>query len=304
MGGRHRIRRTGPAAGRTGGGVIPGLADWDKTEIPPAQRIAARDGAPLVYRSYPGQPDRVVLLVHGATGTALDMHKVALALQAAGATAYTLSLRGHGGSGRAIGDASYVGQLDDDLADFLKALGLDKSGAKRTLIGYSAGGGFALRIASGAMRGAFDNYILISPFVLSFTELRGRHIGSWANRATFRIAGLLALEKLGLPWFDDLMVVRYAVDQTPSDARTPGYTYRLQRSMQPDNWRQDVARIEAPVTVLTSDEDDLTNADRLGRAGNPRLRMRLIKGLEHDAMVVAPAAVGEIVSIWRELNAR
>ncbi|HZQ02194.1 MAG TPA: alpha/beta hydrolase [Reyranella sp.] len=288
----------------SGGGAIPGLAAWNPAEIPPVQRVTARDGAPLVYRAYPGRPERIVLLIHGSTGTSLDMHKVALALQAAGATAYALSLRGHGGSGRTSGDVSYIGQLDDDLADFMKALGLDKPGTNRTLIGYSAGGGFALRIASGRMRASFDDYIVISPFVTAFTEIRGRHIGPWANRASLRIVGLLGLERLGLPWFEDLTVVRYAVDPRPDGRHTPSYTYRMQRSLQADDWRRDLAHIESLTVILTSDEDDLTNAGRLGSIDNPHLKLRLIRGIEHDQMVADPKAVAEIVSIWQGLDAR
>jgi alpha-beta hydrolase superfamily lysophospholipase len=287
-----------------GGGAIPGIGDWDKAEIPAVQKVIARDGTPLTYRAYPGRPDRIALLLHGSTGTSLDMHKVAMALQAAGATAYAISLRGHGGSGGAAGDVSYVGQLDDDLADFLKALGLDKAGQKRSLVGFSAGGGFTLRVASGPMGGAFDDYIAISPYIASFTDLRGRHLGGWANRATFRVVGLLALERLGIHAFEDLPVVRYAVDPVPDDRHTPGYSYRLQRSMHADDWRRDFARIAVPTVLLTSDEDDLTNADRLGRLGNPKVSFREVKGLAHDQMVVDPRALAEIVAIWRDLNER
>ena len=284
-----------------GGGVLPGMAAW--TDVPAVQQVKARDGAPLMYRVYPGRPDRIAVLVHGSTGTGLDMHKVAQALQAAGATAYTISLRGHGGSGTTVGDVSYVGQLDDDLADFLKALGLDKPGLKRTLVGYSAGGGFTLRTASGRMRRAFDNYIVISPYIISFTDIRRRHLGPWANAATLRISGLLLLEELGLDWFQDLPAARYAVDPHPDAKHTPGYSYRMLRSLHMGfDRRADLARIEAPTVILASDADELSNIRSLGTLGNPHIELAQVGNLEHDEMVVSPQATVEIAAIWRKLN--
>src|SRR6185369_1256027 len=106
------------------GNSIPGIAQWNFAELPKPQTVKARDGAPLNYRLYPSRPDRVVVLVHGSSGTDASMLKLAQALQAAGASVYAISLRGHGGSGTANGDVSYRDQLDDDLVDFTRAVGL------------------------------------------------------------------------------------------------------------------------------------------------------------------------------------
>jgi hypothetical protein len=81
------------------GNSIPGFANWNFGELPAVSSLEARDGASLNYRLYRGRPDRVIVLVHGSSGTGLTMHKVAQALQAAGASVYAISLRGHGGSG-------------------------------------------------------------------------------------------------------------------------------------------------------------------------------------------------------------
>ncbi len=41
----------------------------DRSGLPPLNLYRARDGAALAYRSYPGNPDRVAVLIHGS-GTA------------------------------------------------------------------------------------------------------------------------------------------------------------------------------------------------------------------------------------------
>ena len=116
----------------------------------------------------------------------------------------SISLRGHGGSGTVNGDTSYKNQLDDDLVDFMKAVGLDDPKVHRTLGGFSLGGGLVLRTASGAHRGAFDAYLAISPYVASDLPTTPRNAGGWASVAVSRVIGLSLLDTFGLPWFQDL----------------------------------------------------------------------------------------------------
>jgi pimeloyl-ACP methyl ester carboxylesterase len=286
-----------------GGGVIPGSAEWSPAEIPEQRRITARDGAPLMYRYYPGDPTRVVVLVHGSTGTSLDLHKLALALQAAGGTSYAVSLRGHGGSGTGIGDVSYIGQLDDDMVDLLKSLGIDKPGVRRTLIGYSVGGGFALRLASGPHHALFDDYIAVAPYIATYRDLLRRHLGGWANVSTFRNAALDLLDGIGLPWFQELPAERYAVDPTPSDKRTPAYSYRMLRSLHIDYyWRSALRRISEPTVILTSDADDLSNASRYTHLDNPHVQIGALPSLEHDELLTSRSSLTVIVATWRRLT--
>ncbi len=121
----------------------------DMSGLPPLQRYTARDGATLAYRAYPGGNERVAVLIHGSTGSSRNMNPLAKALNAAGATVYALDMRGHGDSGRR-GDIAYLGQLEDDIADFAATMRPHHPGATVALIGFSAGGGFTLRVASGA----------------------------------------------------------------------------------------------------------------------------------------------------------
>ena len=194
------------------GNSIPGIAQWNFAELPKPQTLKARDGAPINYRLYPGRPDRAVVLVHGSSGTDVSMLKLAQALQAAGASVYAISLRGHGGSGTANGDVSYLGQLDDDLADLVKGLGLDKPGMHRTLIGFSSGGGFVLRIAGGQQAGLFDDYLAISPYIGQDSPTNKPNSGGWAGVAVPRIIALSLLDGIGLPWFQGLPAVHFATD--------------------------------------------------------------------------------------------
>ena len=140
-------------------------------DVPVPQHLQARDGARLQYYAYPASPDNVAVLVHGSVGPGTSMHALAKALRDAGVSAYVLDIRGHGGSGRR-GDIDYIGQIDDDVADFVTNLGPAKSGEVRTLVGFSAGAGFTIRFAGGRYGGLFDRYVFLSPILPGAPTLR------------------------------------------------------------------------------------------------------------------------------------
>ena len=288
------------------GESIPGISTWNRAEIPPVSRVAARDGAPLTYRLYPGRKDRAVVLVHGSSGASASMHKSAQALQAAGATVYAVSLRGHGGSGTTNGDTSYKNQLDDDLVDFVKATGLDAAGIHRTLIGFSSGGGFVLRTASGPDRAAFDAYLAISPYVGRDAPTTRPTAGGWVSVALPRIVALSILDGFGLPWFQGLPVIRYATEAKPDDTRTPAYSYRLFIGMHPErHWRAGLARIDRPMAVIAGANDELFNAEHyrpVFAKYNPRVIVSIEPGFGHLDMIANPKATAAVAVLWRQLT--
>src|SRR5262249_6115361 len=112
-------------------------------DFPSPRQFRARDGASLQYYAYPAGSERVAVLIHGSAGPATTMHALAESLRAAGVTAYVPDIRGHGGSGRR-GDIDYIGQLDDDLADFVGQLGAAGSGQTGAPVGFSPRAGVDL----------------------------------------------------------------------------------------------------------------------------------------------------------------
>ncbi len=288
------------------GDSLPGMSTWNMAELPPVRRVAARDAAPLAYRVYPARPDRAVVLVHGSSGTNISMHKSAQALQAAGATVYSISLRGHGGSGTANGDTSYRNQLDDDLMDFLQATGLTKPGIQKTLIGFSSGGGFVLRAASGAHRQAFDAYLAISPFIAPDAPTTRPASGGWASVAVPRVIALSMLDGFGLTWFQGLPVVRFATASGPSETRTPVYSFRLAAGLQLGrDWRREIASIDRPMMIAVGAKDELFRAEQyapLLKDLNPRITVEVVPGLGHLDMIARERACAAIAALWRRLS--
>ena len=287
------------------GDSLPGSDAWNRAEIPAVSQVTARDGAPLTYRIYPARADRAVVLVHGSSGTSFSMHKLAQALQAAGATVYSVSLRGHGGSGTTNGNSSYLGQLDDDLVDFVQAARLSDTKIHRTLMGFSSGGGFVLRTASGPNRALFDDYVAIAPYIAHDSPTGRPASGGWTRVAVPRIVALSILDGFGLPWFQDLPVVRFATAAKADDRRTPVYSFRLATGMQLDrDWRAAIGQIDRPTAVIIGADDELFQADRytaLFAGLNPRISVEVVPGLGHMDMIAQARACAAVAALWRRL---
>jgi non-heme chloroperoxidase len=166
-----------------------------KPDFPAPRQFQARDGASLQYYAYPAEPDKVAVLVHGSAFPGTSMHALAESLRAAGVTTYVPDIRGHGGSGR-LGDIDYIGQIDDDLADFVTQLGPAKSGETRALVGFSAGAGFTIRFAGGPYGLLFDRYVFLSPILPGSPTLRP-NAGGWTNISLPRIITIASLDQTG-----------------------------------------------------------------------------------------------------------
>lgn len=83
-------------------------------------------------------------------------------LAEAGFDAHALDVRGHGASGTR-GDIAHESQLDEDIADAVAELRRRHPGAALTMVGFSSGGGFTLRIAGAVNGELFDRYVMVAP---------------------------------------------------------------------------------------------------------------------------------------------
>lgn len=264
--------------------------------IPAPSHFRARDGASLQYYAYPAASDKVAVLIHGSAGPGTSMHDLATALQAAGVTVYVPDIRGHGGSGDR-GDIAYIGQLDDDLADFVAQLAPARNGERRTLLGFSAGAGFTIRFAGGPYGALFDRYVLLSPTTLSDAPTLRPNAGGWINVAVPRIIAIVWLNRLGIHWFDGFAVISYAV--SPEMAMTASYSYRLLNNFgagrQYEAYLKNIRR-PAAIFVGTADEQVIPDqfAPLLQRLGVD-IPVTLVPNMRHTDMIHRPEAFRAIV---------
>jgi alpha-beta hydrolase superfamily lysophospholipase len=271
----------------------------DFSGLPRLQQFTARDGQALSYRMYPGTGHSVVVLIHGSSGESSGMHAVAQSLNAIGDTVYVPDLRGHGHDGRP-GDIDYIGQLDNDLADFMRVIRPLHPGATFTLMGHSSGGGFVLRIAEGPQAHWFDRFVLLSPLLGYQSPTSRPDLGGWATPYIGRIIALRTLNAVGVRWFNGLPIVAFAIDRHAPVPLVAAYSYRMQMNFSAP--RDVVARlssIKQPMIVLVGSDDEIFYADRYAPLIHSKLAgvpVILVPGVNHMGMVTDPRALSAITA--------
>jgi alpha-beta hydrolase superfamily lysophospholipase len=269
----------------------------DRSGMPGIERFQARDGTELGYRRYPaGSPTgKIAMLVHGSSGSSTAVHALAKALAARGVETYAPDIRGHGASGTR-GDIVYLGQLEDDVSDLVGEIRKTSPGAQLVLIGFSAGGGFALRVAGSPTQKLFEHTVLLAPYLgYDAPSTRGVDAGGWASPDIPRFIGLTVLRRLGILCCESLPTIAFAVAPNTSANLASTYSYRLMRNFGPTQaYRDDLAAAVKPVAVFAGSADELMFADKYKDAVGDRVPVKLIDGVNHMGLVSDPAAVSAI----------
>jgi alpha-beta hydrolase superfamily lysophospholipase len=273
----------------------------DMSTLPAVERFQARDGTALGFRHYPPigvSSDRVAIVVHGSSGSSGNsIHALSWALAQRGVESYAPDIRGHGASGTR-GDIGYVGQLEDDMADFVAEIRKTRPVARLTLIGHSAGGGFALRIAGSPIQNLFERTVLLAPYLGYDAPTNRPNSGGWASPDMPRILALLALRRIGINCCESLPALAFAVPPNSEKALVPSYTDRLMRNFGTRGYRSDLAAATRPLTIIAGADDELMLADKYAdavHAVTPSVDVKLIGGgINHMGIVSNPAAVSAI----------
>jgi alpha-beta hydrolase superfamily lysophospholipase len=286
--------------------IHEGATRIDRTGAPEPSGFQARDGTWLAYRLYPAANrarDRIAILAHGSSASSIEMHQVASALAASGVTAVALDIRGHGASGTR-GDIAYPGELDDDLADLVAELRKSNRSARFSLIGHSAGGGFALRIAGGPLGQEFDRFVLLAPY-LGYSAPTNRPAegpGLWASPDLPRIIAALTLEKLGIDWPQSLPAIAFADAPEAKMFVTSEYSFRLMRNYTaPPDWKGAFERAKGRVSVVAGADDELMDAEGYQRAlPSLGVALTIVPGVDHMGIVYRSEAIKAMLAAMVE----
>src|SRR6202045_391494 len=237
----------------------------DRSDMPGLERFHARDGTELAYRHYPARAPvsgQIAVVVHGSSGSSVAVHALAKALAGRGVETYAPDIRGHGASGTR-GDIAYLGQLEDDLSDFVGEIRKANPVAPLTLIGHSAGGGFALRVAGSPIQNLFVRTVLVAPYLGYDAPSSRRDSGGWASPDIPRFIGLTLLRRLGILCCESLSTIAFAVPPNSSQILASTYSYRLMRNFGTSrDYREDLAAAGRPVAVLSGAAYELMLPDK------------------------------------------
>jgi pimeloyl-ACP methyl ester carboxylesterase len=266
------------------------FAQVDYSALPALRHTTARDGTALAWRYYaPATPanGRRVVLVHGSAGHSASMHMLAQALAQAGFTVAALDMRGHGGSG-ARGQINYVGQLEHDMEDFVRA---EPHAGPQTLLGFSSGGGFALRFAASHGGAPFDRYVLLAPFLRQDAPTVRPVSAPWVDVGLPRLLALMALNRLGITRWNHLPVLAFAVTDLPQAQLTPEYAYALALNFGPHwDYQGDIRHAAGRIRVVAGTADELFDAQAYRPLFAPAT-VDTVPGVSHIGLILQPAGV-------------
>ncbi len=271
----------------------------DRSTMPQLERFSGRDGTSLAYRHYAPRGaalGKIAIIMHGSSGSSPAVHGLADALAARGIETYAPDIRGHGGSGTR-GDIAYTGQLENDLEDFVALVRKTEPNAPITLLGHSAGGGFALRVASSPIAGLFARAVLLAPYLGYDAPTNRPDSGGWASPDLPRIFGLMALRGLRIDCCELLPALAFAVPANSESFLAPTYSYRLLRNFATRGYKADLAAATIPLTLIAGADDELMLADKYAdavRAVAPTIKVKLIDGIDHMGIVGSAKAVAVV----------
>ncbi|MEO6030864.1 MAG: alpha/beta hydrolase, partial [Burkholderiaceae bacterium] len=232
-----------------------------------------------------------------------SMHVLAKAFAAAGYAAYALDIRGHGASGPK-GKIGYVGQLEDDLDAFTRAVSLPKPS---TLAGFSSGGGFVLRFAGSARQDQFQSYLLLSPFLSQNAPNYRPDSGGWVSVGVPRIIALSVLNLAGIRVFNDMSVTSFALNEEAKSFLTPEYSFALAANFRPQSdYEANIRAVHQPCAVVAGTADEAFHTDRLEgifRKQGKNWPVTLVPGVGHIPLTLEPGAVNAAVEAVKSMRA-
>ncbi len=271
------------------------FAKIDFSTVPAPSHFAARDGTPMTWHHYPAAGElpnaRRIVLVHGSSARGRSMHALASGLAAAGFDVAALDMRGHGDSGPR-GHAAYIGQLEDDVEDFMRAV---PHAGPSTLLGFSSGGGFVLRFAGGNRQALFDRYVLLSPYLHHTAPTNRSGSSGWVSVGLPRMVALTLLNQAGVTAWNDLPVLRFGLNAVARQSLTSSYSYTLATSFGPhSDYREDIRAMRGDVRLLAGSDDELFDATKFAAvfadAGQP-VAVTLVPGANHMGLTLDAGAV-------------
>lgn len=279
----------------------------DFSDIPQLSSLQTRDGSWITYHGYrPSNqaPKALIVLLHGHASRSDSMHALARALGEAGFLVYVPDVRGHGPT-TTKGDIDYIGQLEDDIEDLLKIV---EPVRPRFLMGFSGGGGLALRFAADPRQKLFDRYMLLSPFVHQSAPNYRAGVGGLVNTGLARYIAILILDRMQIKTYNHLPVQIYAMGEVERSVITGSISYSLAENFRPkDDWKGQIQAARQPMEIVAGQSDEIFISDKIPAtfaAAGKQVPVTLVPGVTHVGLITSPQGIEAVVATVRRAVSR
>jgi non-heme chloroperoxidase len=237
------------------------LTELIRNEIlPELTSFEARDGSKQYYRHYPSDSDRVMILLHGIAEDSKYLFQLARFISTNNlAQVFTPDLRGYGTNPERRGDLDYIGQLEDDIADFIQHIKQKNNVSSIIMAGHSAGGGTAIRFAGSSYNEQVDAFLLLAPLIPN-TPIEKKYSDSGHSTLSLsKIIFLSLLDVLRIRTFHYWKVLKlHRNEKNLHGSETLDLSFRLLISRLPRmRYQKDLKAIVQPSLVLIGGTDEL-----------------------------------------------
>ena len=152
-----------------------------------------------------------------------------------------------------------------------------------------------LRFAGSSRQELFSNYLLLSPWISQDAPTLRPGNGGWANVGVPRIIAISVLDTWGVHAFDDLPVVRFAMDEKDRDVLTSQYSFALAQNFRPQrDYQANIRAIKKRFSVLAGQNDEVSYADRFAavfKAAGKDVPVTILPGIDHISLTLDPVAI-------------
>lgn len=266
-----------------------------KARLPKLHFFKTRDQYKLSYREYNACSKNILVLLHGVGEDNKYLFQLANYFSKNNiAKVYTPNLRGYGDFVERRGDVDYIGQIEDDLTDFLIWLKANNHESRIILGGHSFGGASTLRFASSPAEHLVDGYIFIAPYIHPKAPFIKKN---YSKVSYYNLITLSILEKLKIRKFHHKPVyTSLKAEELRHGGEAPQLSYRMAMSRIPTKYRDAINAINKPSMAIVGGDDELYNTEKFEDVfkSNPFFTTKVLPGINHDGILFSNEAFQDI----------
>ncbi|MGZ5136548.1 MAG: alpha/beta hydrolase, partial [Burkholderiales bacterium] len=147
---------------------------------------------------------------------------------------------------------------------------------------------------------------LLSPFISQDAPTYRPNAGGWVSVGVPRWFAIGVLDAFGMRLFNDLPVIRFALDERDKAALTPQYSFSLAQNFRPErDYRANIRAVKQPLSVVAGADDEVFHADKFAmvfKAEGKDIAVTLVPGIGHINLTLDPRAVQAAVSAVKRMN--
>ena len=276
--------------------VALGLEKWVKMS----------DNKEIFSRIYKSESKDIMILIHGSGSDSRYLANIANTIANENiATVITPDMRGHGRNKGNRGYIDFIGQLENDIEDFIQFSKQNLNANNIILAGHSSGGGFVLRFIGNPKNSKVDKAILIAPYLGYKAPTVKPNSGGWVTVALKRIIGLSMLNNVHVKNLNYLPVLFFNRPENINDSlQIPTYSYNLLMNFDSKGYQQEIKNINIPCLVLVGNEDESFYPKQFPIVFEPSkkfVKVEIIENVKH-LDIVKNNKTFELIKEWNKAN--